>query len=100
MGADAEGKAHEGEDEGRHRQREALVELHAVRREDLPLPLQVVGGGEERAERELALGLVVPGRAGERGVHRQGHVVEGEGGVAEAARVVDVGLVDGAVDEA
>ncbi len=40
VAADAEGKSHQREHEGGHRQGEALVQLHVVRGDDLPGPAQ------------------------------------------------------------
>ena len=62
MAADAQRKAEQHEHEGGHGQREALVELHVVRRHQLPLGGEGAGLGPERAGRSLALGLVSPGR--------------------------------------
>src|SRR5713226_5988762 len=100
MRTDAEGKSHEHEDEGGDGQGEALVKLHVEGGSDLSLALEGGDGDEQRPERELAFRLVLLRRRREGRVHGQVHVVEAEGGVTEAARVTDAGLVDGAVDEA
>ena len=95
MAADAEREAHEHEDERGHGQREALVQLDVVGRGDLRLRREVAGRlGEPRAATSPS--RASPPRPPRRAVTSigQGHVVEAEGGVAEAPGIGGLGLVD------